>query len=74
MISRCISSLAVGLVLAVLASCASGPKSGLPCDDCTYGVADQKASPPRVFCVVDGKETDCRKNPPECPECAKHKK
>lgn len=62
------------LAMAVLASCTMGPKSGLPCDDCRFGVATQKAQPPRVFCVVNGKEVDCRKSPAECPECVPHKR
>ncbi len=58
----------VSLAMAVLASC-SMSKSGMPCDDCRFGVSAQKAQPPRIFCAVNGKEVDCRKSPPECPEC-----
>lgn len=63
-------------VLAALAACGGGgtdtrAASGSPCARCKYGVSDQKASPPAVYCMVEGKKVDCRKNPAECPECAK---
>ncbi|HXG60073.1 MAG TPA: hypothetical protein VNO22_01755 [Planctomycetota bacterium] len=60
----------VGL-LALLAGCASAARAGLPCEQCRFGVPDRKANPPKIYCVVEGKSVDCRKNPPECPECAK---
>ena len=60
--------LAVGI-----AGCAGAAKSGMPCERCRYGVQSVgKAQPPRIFCVVDGKEVDCRKNPEACPDCRKH--
>ena len=45
--------------------------SSMPCERCKFGVSDQKASPPKHYCKVDGKTVDCRKTPPECAECAK---
>ena len=45
--------------------------TGMPCERCKFGVSDQKASPPRHYCKIDGKTVDCRKTPAECPECAK---
>lgn len=58
---------------AVFAGCASGPSSSMPCASCKFGVSDKKTDPPKHFCVVDGKQVDCRKSPSECPECAKAK-
>ena len=72
---RLISSLAVVVAVVALAGCAGAGKSGLPCEDCRYGVQSVgKAQPPRIFCVVNGKEVDCRKDPSGCQECAKSMK
>ena len=74
---KCISTwVTVALLAAALTGCASGQAqpaaSGMPCENCKYGVRSVgKALPVRVFCVVDGKEVDCRKTPAECPECKK---
>lgn len=63
---------AAALVFAVaLAGCAGPAKSGMPCESCKFGVADKKASPPKWYCVVDGKEVDCRANPQACAMCKK---
>jgi hypothetical protein len=64
----------VAAVLAIaLTGCSSPQKpSWFPCQTCKYRVDSQAHDPhPRVYCVIDGREADCRKNPPECPECAK---
>ncbi len=61
-------------ILAIgIAGCANMAGSGMPCASCKFGVADQKAQPPKHFCMVEGKQVDCRKSPAECPECAKAK-
>ncbi len=63
--------LAATLVLGVAAGCAGVSKAGLPCENCRFGVPDRKGEPPKIYCLVEGKSVDCRKNPPECPECKK---
>ena len=60
--------LAVGMV-----GCTNAGKSGEPCESCTYAyVPVKKTSERQTFCEVNGKRVDCKKNPPECPECAKN--
>lgn len=59
------------LALVLVSGCASGPSSGKTCDQCRFAVPDKKTDPPKKYCVVDGKQVDCRKAPAECPECAK---
>ena len=64
---------ALAPMLAVaLAGCASTGGSTTPCESCDYGYVPLKKSMERqVWCYVDGKKVDCKKNPPECPACAK---
>jgi len=60
------------VLAAVLAGCASTGGSGLPCEQCDYGYVPVKKSVDRqVWCYADGKKLDCKKNPAECPDCAK---
>jgi hypothetical protein len=63
----------MAVVVAIgLAGCASTGSSGTPCESCDYGyVPVGKRSERRVWCIKDGKTLDCKKSPPECPECAK---
>jgi hypothetical protein len=61
------------LALGALAGCASSGGSSMPCEGCKFAVPDGKAQPPKHYCVVNGKQVDCRKSPAECPECAKAK-
>lgn len=50
----------------------SGGASNQPCASCVDGVATVKKSYEKhAFCVVNGKQVDCTKNPAECPNCAK---
>jgi len=71
---RQILSVAMALVVAVgLAGCTSPGmgSSGMACENCTYGyVPVKKSMERREWCIKDGKMLDCKKNPPECPECA----
>ncbi len=58
--------LAVGFV-----GCASAP-TNQPCASCVDGVASvKKGTEKHAYCVVNGKQVDCTKNPAECPSCAK---
>lgn len=60
--------LAVGFV----GCAATGGPSNQPCASCVDGVATvKKSSEKHAYCVVNGKQVDCSKNPPECPSCAK---
>lgn len=65
-------SVAMAVVVVIgLAGCASNGSSGTPCESCDYGyVPVKKSMERRVWCVKDGKTLDCKKSPPECPECA----
>lgn len=61
-------------ILAVVfaSGCASAPSGAGPCASCVQGVTTVKKTTERHwFCVVNGKQVDCTKNPAECPECAK---
>ena len=60
-----------GVAAVILAGCATSGGSNLPCESCKFGVADKKASPPKIYCVVDGKQVDCMSNPGACPGCKK---
>lgn len=68
-----LKAMSVVVLSVAFVGCASSPSSSMPCASCKFGVADQKASPPKHYCMVDGKEVDCRKTPAGCPECAKAK-
>jgi uncharacterized lipoprotein YbaY len=71
---RQILSMAIGAVLAIaLAGCASTSTSNAPCASCKWSAKNSQgpAGDPKLGCVVDGKTVDCKKTPPECPECAK---
>jgi hypothetical protein len=62
-------------VLLLVTGCAGPSKpSWIPCASCKYQ-SDPNKTPhdphPYVYCIIDGREVDCRKNPPECPECAR---
>lgn len=61
------------MVMVSLSGCKSIQAGyAMPCEDCKYGVRSVgKGSPPRFFCVVDGKEVDCTTKQIGCPECAK---
>lgn len=62
-------ALAVGFL-----GCASAPAGKEPCASCVDGVTTvRKTSERHSFCVVNGKQVDCTKNPAECPNCAKSK-
>ena len=63
-----------GRVLAVgFLGCTTTPTNH-PCASCVDGVASVKKGMERhAFCVVNGKQVDCTKNPSECPNCAKAK-
>jgi hypothetical protein len=67
--------MAAAALLAVgFAGCASAPAGSGPCASCVDGVTTVKKTPERhSFCVVNGKQVDCTKNPAECPNCAKAK-
>lgn len=59
-------------VVLLVAGCTGGPEMAkMPCESCKYGVSDKKANPPRWYCVVDGKEVDCRSGAGACPGCKK---
>jgi hypothetical protein len=71
---RHIVSISMVVVVALgLAGCASTPPASSPCGSCKWSARNTQgpAGDPVVYCVVDGKKMDCRKSPPECPECAK---
>lgn len=60
------------LLALAIAGCANTGGGDMPCEKCDYGyVPVRKSMERRVWCIVDGKKMDCRKVPPECPECAK---
>ena len=70
-----LQAVAVGFLTIGLVGCAStdGRGSG-PCASCVDGVTTVKKTPERhSFCVINGKQVDCTKNPAECPTCAKTK-
>ena len=65
---------AVLLLAVCFAGCASAPSGAGPCASCVDGVTTvKKTSERHSFCVVNGKQVDCTKNPAECPSCAKAK-
>ena len=70
---RLVDWLMVGVLAVVVAGCeTTGGGSGLPCEKCSYGYAQVKKSSERhAFCMVNGKQVDCTKNPAECPGCKK---
>jgi uncharacterized protein YceK len=73
---RQLLSVSMALVVAIgLAGCSSNltpEQRGMPCSSCDYGyVPVGKHSERRVWCIKDGKTLDCKKSPPECPECAR---
>lgn len=72
--SASLRALAAALAVAFLISCAparSTSSRAMPCEDCTEGVTYVRKVPEkRTFCVVNGRQVDCAKNPPECPKCA----
>lgn len=61
------------LVLAVgFVGCASAASGAGPCASCVDGATTvRKSTESHSFCVVNGKQVDCTKNPAECPRCAK---
>lgn len=62
------------LAFLFLGACSSTSKpAGWPCETCRYRVdANTSHDPhPQLYCMVDGRVTDCRKVPPDCPECAR---
>jgi hypothetical protein len=66
---------AVTISLALVGGCASpSQQPWRPCETCRYR-HDPNKDPhdphPYAYCVINGMEVDCRKNPPECPECAR---
>lgn len=61
----------VSVLATILAGCAGTGGSGTPCEQCDYGYSSKKRPDRDVWCFIDGKKVDCKKNPPECPECAK---
>ena len=69
-----VRALAAALAVAFLVSCApsrSASSRAVPCEDCTEGVTYVKKAPEKhAFCLVNGRQVDCTKNPPECPKCA----
>lgn len=73
MINRAAGSLAIVMMVTILAGCSSTPESKeTPCEQCDYGyvpVRGGKSVERRVWCVKDGKTLDCAKTPAECPQC-----
>lgn len=63
------------LLLAIgFAGCAASAPTNHPCASCSEGMASvKKGYEKRAYCVVNGKQVDCTKNPAECPSCAKAK-
>lgn len=62
----------IGLLL--LGACSTSTKpSGWPCETCRYRIDPNVSHDPhpQFFCFVGGHVVDCKKLPPECPECAK---
>ena len=69
---KAIMGVLTALVLAGVAGCAGMSTASTPCGSCTYGyIPVKKTSERRVWCVVEGKTVDCKKDPAACPECAK---
>jgi len=72
---RLLMTLAAALVLAVgLAGCTStAATTSTPCASCKWGAKNTQGpmNDPVKYCVYGGKQVDCTKTPPECPECAK---
>ena len=71
--SKLLGVLGVAVMAVSMAACAStGKPAGSGCEACTYGYASvMKNSERHAFCVVNGKQVDCTKNPSDCPSCAK---
>ncbi len=72
---RTILSLAMAGVLAIgLAGCTTtASTTNSPCASCKWSARNFQgpAGDPVLGCVVEGKKVDCKKTPPEGPECAK---
>ena len=63
---------AVLLTVGFVGCATSGAPSNQPCASCSQGTATvKKGTETHAYCVVNGKQVDCTKNPPECPACAK---
>ena len=61
-----------GVLGVILAGCATGGgPAATTCESCRYAVPDKKTDPAKIYCVVDGKQIDCRTNPGACPGCKK---
>lgn len=62
-------------VLSVLLwdGCATSTPDQATCESCSYGYrrVSRRHTQTTVTCVIDGKIVDCKRNPAECPECAK---
>lgn len=74
---RMMGWMAASLLVVALGGCAStASSSGTPCESCNYAYMplNSKRTERQVWCIVDGKTVDCKKNSPECPECAKQMK
>jgi hypothetical protein len=68
---RTLAAFGTAVLLVVSVSCANTRELEKPCAQCVEGVATVKKNVERrVFCVVNGRQVDCTKNPPECPKCA----
>lgn len=71
--ARFMKAAATVLLAAGFVGCAtSGAPSNPPCASCSQGTATvKKGTETHAYCVVDGKQVDCTRTPPECPACAK---
>lgn len=71
---RRMMSVLAAMVLAIgFVGCARDAGTrGVPCEQCENGyVTTGKHTDRKVGCIANGKVVDCKKNPAECPECAK---
>lgn len=64
---------ALALLVMAFAGCTGPQYTAAPCGGCKWGAKNTQGpmEDPVAYCVVEGKKVDCKKVPPECPECAK---
>ena len=70
---RALRSVLGVLLILLLDACVGSTPAQVSCESCRHGYrrVSRRFIEPTVTCIIDGKIVDCRKTPPECPECAR---
>ncbi len=70
---RFLSSICGLALFLFLVSCAASTPGGIPCENCRYSYrrVSRRHTETMMTCVIEGKVVDCKRDPAECPECAK---